>query len=119
MLVTIRYIASKFAKVLPIVRMFTGNLKILIEHITPPTALDARGFYLQLAGSSWDRTMETVRFFLALYRAGLPVVLYEAKLLASRLEGTEKMGIVPEGVYPIYCRSMFPGEKIIDFIAKC
>jgi len=86
------------------------------NHIDLFVRLDARGFYLQLAGSSWDRTMETVRFFLALYRAGLPVVLYEAKLLASRLEGTEKMGIVPEGVYPIYCRSMFPGEKIIDFI---
>ena len=86
------------------------------NHIDLFVRLDARGFYLQLAGSSWDRTMETVRFFLALYRAGLPVVLYESKLLASRLEGTEKIGVVPEGIYPIYCRSMFPGEKIIDFI---
>lgn len=86
------------------------------NHIDLSVQLDARGYYLRLAGSAWDRTIETVRFFLALYRAGVPIALHEAKILASRLEGTEKIGIVPEGVYLFYCRSMFRRKKIIDFM---
>jgi hypothetical protein len=30
--------------------------------------------------------------------------------------GTDKIGIVPEGVLPRYCEGRFPGERIIDFM---
>lgn len=29
--------------------------------------------------------------------------------------GEEKIGIVPDGVFPAYCDSYFPGEEVIDF----
>lgn len=32
------------------------------------------------------------------------------------LTGKDYIGIVPEGIIPCYCSSMFPGEKIIDFM---
>ncbi len=60
--------------------------------------------------------METVRFYLALCRAGVPVYLSEAAALAERLAGTERIGVVPEGVTPAYCESYFPGQHIIAFM---
>lgn len=77
---------------------------------------DGSGYYLVLAGHSWGRTVETIKFFLALRKAGIPVILREAKALSDRMSGEEKVGIVPTGVFPRYCDSYFPGEHIIDFI---
>ena len=57
----------------------------------PPTDVDlrvmedARGYFLYLAGAAWNRTIETVKFYLALTRANIPVYLAEAKMLADRL----------------------------------
>ena len=76
---------------------------------------DADGYYLVLAGSSWGRTIETVKFYLALHRKGLPVCVREANTLVKRMQETEKIGIVPEGVWPVYCEGRFPDEHIISF----
>ena len=51
---------------------------------------DTRGYFLYLAGAAWNRTMETVKFYLALTRANIPVYLAEAKMLADRLAEKEK-----------------------------
>ena len=58
----------------------------------------------------------TVKFYLALNRAGIPVYLNEAQMLAKRLAGTEMIGIVPEGVIPKYCSSWFEDEHIIAYM---
>ena len=76
----------------------------------------SKGYYLQLAGSAWTRTIETVIFFLALHRAGLPVTILDVDILKERLTGTEKIGVVPEGIFPDYCQSLFQSEKIIAFM---
>lgn len=85
-------------------------------HISLYVAEDDQGYYLKLAGSAWNRTIETANFFLALHRAGLPVTILDADILKERLAGTEKIGVVPEGVFPAYCEPLFPGEKVIDFM---
>ena len=85
-------------------------------HISLYVRKDEKGYYLNLAGDAWNRTIETVKFYLALRRAGIPVYLSEAHTLADRLAETEKIGIVPEGVFPDYCSDFFPNEHIIDFI---
>ena len=74
------------------------------------------GWYLTVAGDAWTRTIESVKFYLALRRKGLPVYMLNGKLLAKRLQEEEKIGIVPTGVFPEYCHSWFPEEDIIDFI---
>jgi len=84
-------------------------------HIDLFVGYDASGYYLVLAGSSWGRTIETVKFYLALHRRGLPVCVREANSLVERMLETEKIGIVPEGVWPVYCESRFPDEHIITF----
>lgn len=85
-------------------------------HIDLFVRCDDRGYYLEVAGSSVGRSIEAIKFFLSLRRAGKPVCLYQAKLLAARVDEAEKIGIVPEGIIPRYCSSMFPNEKIIAFM---
>ena len=86
------------------------------SHISLYVMEDEQGYYLQLAGSAWTRTIETVIFFLALHRAGLPVTILDVDILKERLTGTEKIGVVPEGIFPDYCQSLFQSEKIIAFM---
>lgn len=85
-------------------------------HIDLRVMEDDSGYFLYLAGAAWSRTIETVKFYLALTRANIPVCLAEAQMLADRLDEKELIGIVPEGVLPAYCASWFPNEHIIDFM---
>ena len=85
-------------------------------HVSLYVGNDDKGYYLSVAGNAWSRTVETVKFYLALRRAGLPVYIHEAKILSDRLTEKEKIGIVPDGVMPAYCENLFPNEKIIDFM---
>jgi hypothetical protein len=77
---------------------------------------DEKGFYFVLSGDAWTRTIESVKFYLALRGVGIPVYMYNGKNLGERLLGIEKIGVVPEGVFPSYCHSYFSGEGIIDFM---
>ena len=85
-------------------------------HIDLYVVADNDGYSLRVAGSSTWRSVEAIKFFLALHRAGLPVVISQAELLKSRLSGMEKVGIVPVGVWPTYCQSRFPNEDVEAFI---
>lgn len=85
-------------------------------HVSLYVHEDEDGYTLTVAGDAWTRTVESVKFYLALHRAGLPVYMMEAAALADRLTEKEKIGIVPEGVMPAYCHSYFPNEHIIDFM---
>ena len=74
------------------------------------------GYTLTVAGSSFGRSTEAVKFYNALKRAGLPVYIEFAEEIALRLTEEEKIGIVPEGVFPRYCESWFPDENVITFM---
>lgn len=76
----------------------------------------AQGYYFTLAGNAWTRTVETIKFYIALVKNGIPVHLMDGCELAARVLGTEKIGIVPHGVFPAYCSTYFPNEKIIDYM---
>lgn len=85
-------------------------------HVSLYVHEDEDGYTLTVAGDAWNRTIESVKFYLALRRSGLPVYIMEATTLADRLTEKEKIGIVPEGIIPAYCHSHFPNEHIIDFM---
>ena len=74
------------------------------------------GYYLIVAGSALWRSAETIKFFLALRKLQVPVLIRDAELLKKRLLGEELVGIVPVGVFPRYCSSWFPNEDINSFI---
>lgn len=73
-------------------------------------------WYYFLRGKSFGRSIETIKFYLALTRKGLPVYLEDGQEILNRLLGKDKIGIVPDFVIPRYCESEFPEEKILDFI---
>lgn len=75
---------------------------------------DDKGYYFMLDGDS--RKKEVAMFYLALYRANIPVGLYNGRFIANAFTGTDRIGIVPNGVFPRYCHSMFPKEDVIDFV---
>ena len=45
---------------------------------------DMRGYFLYLAGAAWNRTIETVKFYLALTRADIPVYTCLLRELVSK-----------------------------------
>ena len=73
------------------------------------------GYYFAIAGR--HRQFEAVSFYLAMSRAGLPVVIEDAEQLLARFEGTDWVGVVPHHVLTRYCEGLFPDEygDIIDF----
>ena len=74
------------------------------------------GYTLVVDGDAWTRTIESVKFFLALYRAGLPVSMRYGDLLAKRLTEDELIGVIPCTVFPAYCGQYFPGQDVIDYM---
>ena len=85
-------------------------------HISLYVGIDHDGYYLSLEGSSYGRSPETIKFYLALRRNEIPVFLYGGDHLADRVQGKEKVGVVPQGVIPKYCHGDFPGEDMIVFM---
>lgn len=85
------------------------NIRLIVH-------MEKEGFYLRLTGSSFSRTNETVKFYLALKSKGIPVYLNDACILADRVRGKEIVGIVPKGRLPLYCSLLFPDEKIISYM---
>ena len=74
------------------------------------------GYYLAVAGKSWSRSIEAIKFYNVLRDSGTAVYLYEAKGITDRLLGQDIIGIVPEHVIPVYCEQWFPRMKILDFM---
>ena len=85
-------------------------------HVSLYIVHSEEGFYLSVDGRSWGRSIESINFYLAIRRAGYPVVIRDGKRLAARLTGTDRIGIVPDGVYPAYCESYFNDDDIIDYM---
>lgn len=85
-------------------------------HISLYVQHDENGWWLRLAGSSLGRSVETVKFYLVLANHNIPVFMVDGNEIAAMLTGTDYIGIVPEGVIPRYCNSLFPGEKFLTFM---
>jgi hypothetical protein len=86
-------------------------------HISLYVDRQANSWKLSLAGKSRGRVSETVRFAIALHKHNIPFKLWDAKEILSMVSGVDYIGIVPEGVTPVYCHSYFPKEDcIIDFM---
>ena len=86
-------------------------------HISLCPITDKRGTFMLLDGDSWGRTIETVKFYLALKKKDIPVYLFRGEHLVARLLETENVGIVPKGVMPAYCGNYFHDEdKVIDYM---
>ena len=85
-------------------------------HISLYVHEDEAGWWFSLSGSSYGRSVETIKFYLALVRAGFPVFLNDGQQLAKMALGEASWGIVPRGIIPRCCGGLFPGESIVVFM---
>ncbi len=85
-------------------------------HISLYVREDEKGFYLVVTGKSYGRSIEAIKFYLALARKNIPVWLNDGSAMAARIMASDRIGIMPEGIMPYYCESYFPEEYILDFI---
>ena len=77
---------------------------------------DNEGWWLSLSGPNYWRSVEMIKFYLALADAGLPVEIRRGKELADMVTGCDYIGIIPEEIYPVHCGSMFPEESVLSFM---
>lgn len=85
-------------------------------HISLYVGEDEKGFYFEISGKSYSRSIETIRFYNALKDANAPVYLCDAEELLNRILEKDKIGIVPDYTITRYQESCFQNEKIIDFV---
>lgn len=76
---------------------------------------DPAGYYFSLSGSTFQCSRATIRSYLALRDAGLPVRLVDGEKLAARLEETDMIGIVPQGRPTVYVNQIMQ-YKIQDSV---
>ena len=79
---------------------------------------NAEKWYFSLSGNEEYVSIETIKMYLALRKAGLPVCLYSGREMASRLAETDRIGILPDTVPAFYARygdSHFP-DDVLDHI---
>ena len=85
-------------------------------HISLYIGEDEKGFYFEISGKSYGRSIETIRFFNALRDNNIPIYLCDAEELLNRVLEKDKIGIVPDYTVTKYQESNFQNEKIIDFV---
>jgi hypothetical protein len=64
------------------------------------------GYYFCIVGRG--RLFESVNFYLALHKAGFPVIIYGAQEILSKLEAKDTVGVVPHDMPLWNCNSLFP-----------
>jgi hypothetical protein len=84
-------------------------------HISMYVCREDNGWFLNLAGSSLIRTLETVKMALVLFRNKIPIILHEADQIMRMVKGIDYIGIVPDIMIPRYCGSCFPEEDEINY----
>lgn len=85
-------------------------------HISLFVSHNESGFRLSLEGKAITRCIETIKFYLALRKYGVPVYLHYGEQLKERVLEKELVGFVPFTVFPRYCESRFPRLNVIDFM---
>ncbi|MGN0671577.1 MAG: hypothetical protein ACI4KE_03005, partial [Anaerovoracaceae bacterium] len=74
------------------------------------------GYYFNLCGDKLGRSVDTIRFYLALKAADAPVFLHDAETLKARLTETDLIGIMPYGTYSPYT-STVNDKKVADIVS--
>lgn len=75
------------------------------------------GFKIELYGNANIRLAETIKMFLAIYKAGLPITIAFPDNIRKRLLGQDNFGIIPSYESPSHADQHFlPEEDVYDVI---
>ena len=96
----------------------SGSIRYSIHLIPRKREGSEDRWYLALSGDAYVTSIETIKMFIGMREAGLPVVLGNAEGIADRLRETDTIGILPETVPSFAARYGHPlyDEDVVDFI---
>lgn len=69
------------------------------------------GFCVMLRGESFSRMVETIKMFLAIHDAGLPISIANPEAVRERILGQDNVGIIPAYDSPHRANQNFPKEQ--------
>jgi hypothetical protein len=72
-----------------------GNTTHIDLTVSRPSPYRKEGFKVELRGESISRMVETMRMFLAIHKAGLPVSIANPEAVRKRLLAQDNIGIIP------------------------
>ena len=72
-----------------------GNTTHINLTVRRPSYHQDRNFIVELQGDSMGRMVETMRMFLAIHKASLPISIHDPEGVRKRLLGQDNIGIVP------------------------
>ena len=72
-----------------------GNTTHIDLTVFRPSSCRHEGFKIELRGESISRMVETMRMFLAIHEAGLPISITNPEGVRKRLLAQDKIGIIP------------------------
>ena len=96
----------------------SGSIRYSIHLIPRKYEESENRWYLALSGDAYVTSIETIKMFIGMKDAGIPVVLGDAEGIAARLTETDTIGILPETVPSFAARYGHPlyDEDVVDFI---
>ncbi len=72
-----------------------GNTTHINLSVRRPSFHQNKSFIIELQGASMGRMVETMKMFLAIHKASLPISIYDPEGVRKRLLGQDNIGIIP------------------------
>lgn len=88
-----------------------GNTTHIDLTVSRPSLYRKEGFRVELQGESIGRMVETMRMFLAIHEAKLPISIANPEGICKRLLGQDNIGIIPSYVSPHRANQHFGKDK--------
>ena len=88
-----------------------GNTTHIDLTVSRPSLYRKEGFRVELQGESIGRMVETMRMFLAIHEAKLPISIANPEGIRKRLLGQDNIGIIPSYVSPHRANQHFGKDK--------
>jgi len=88
-----------------------GNTTHIDLTVSRPSPYRKEGFKVELRGESIGRMIETIRMFLAIHEAGIPISIADPEGVRKRLLAQDKIGIIPSYASPHRANQHFSREE--------
>jgi len=88
-----------------------GNTTHIDLTVSRPSPYRKEGFKVEMRGESIGRMIETIRMFLAIHEAGIPISIADPEGVRKRLLVQDKIGIIPFYASPHRANQHFSREE--------
>lgn len=90
-----------------------GSFTQINLRVSRPDSYHKNKFKIEISGYSANRLVETIKMFLAIQEAGLPIAIGEADSIRKRLLIQDNIGIIPSYAAPSSADQHFMPEELI------